>query len=81
MCIKCAGGRPIRVFVNVGGPSVDLGGEEDARAIPSGLIFRPLPFRQGNKEGLISVMLKRGVPVIHLLNVNRLAVRNGLQVR
>jgi poly-gamma-glutamate system protein len=73
-------GKPIRVFVNVGGPLVDLGEEEGRRQIPNGLLLHPLRNVEVREEGIISTMLRRGIPVIHLLNINGLAKRNGLPV-
>jgi len=65
------GGR-IRAFVNVGGGVASLGGAQNARLIPAGLTTR-LAVRNYPNRGVINVLGERGIPVIHLLNVARVA--------
>lgn len=65
-------GRPIRLYVNVGGGVASLGGAQNGRLIPAGLTRR-LARKSYPNHGVINVMADRGLPVIHLLNVERLA--------
>jgi len=65
-------GRPIKLYVNVGGGIVSLGGAQNGRLIPPGLTRR-LASRSYPNRGVINVMAERGLPVVHLLQVERLA--------
>jgi poly-gamma-glutamate system protein len=73
-----AASRPIAVFVNVGGSSINLGSCETARLPPG--ILRRVPGCPAEREGLVHRFAAAGVPVIHLLNVRRLAKEHGLGV-
>ncbi len=72
-----ARGRPLRLYVNVGGGAASLGGAYNERLIPLGL-SRRLPVRNYPKLGVINVLGERGVPVIQLLQVSKLARRFGV---
>jgi poly-gamma-glutamate system protein len=73
---RAAGDRPIAVFVNVGGSTVNVGSCE-RRAIPPGIVRR-LPPCPGEQQGLLHRFSAERIPVIHLLNVRRLAREHGL---
>lgn len=76
---RAAGDRPIRCFVNVGGASVNMGNRGFAARLPNGLV-RPEAV-QGLTEGASGVaaaFLRQGVPVVHLLDMRHLALKNGL---
>ena len=75
---QAAQGRPIRLFVNVGGSSVNVGTCEAAAPRPG--IVRRLPACLPDGQGLLHHFFGEGVPVIHLLNVRRLARDHGLSV-
>jgi len=75
--IAAARGKPIRVYVNVGGGVASLGGAQNGRLIPAGLTFR-LEARNYPKRGVINVFAERGVPVIHLLQAEKLARELGI---
>lgn len=77
---KNSNGKPIKIFVNIGGPLVNLGKEESRRQIPTGLILNPLKTKNNLDEGIISIMLQRGIAVINLLNINGLAMKYGLPI-
>ncbi|RJP76918.1 MAG: poly-gamma-glutamate system protein [Candidatus Zixiibacteriota bacterium] len=66
-----------KVFINVGGGSAVLGSTENGDLIPPGL---SKVYLQKNypSRGLIHEFWEMGVPVIHLLNVDRLANQYGL---
>jgi poly-gamma-glutamate system protein len=72
------GGRPA-VFINVGGGLVSLGAGEGAERHPSGLI-PPGTADARRRPGLIAKMAEAGVPVIHLLDVRKMAREHGLPV-
>ena len=72
------GGRP-SVFINVGGSLPALGNCPQARALPTGLL--PPGIRSaGSGCGLIFHMAAAGVPVIHLLDIRKIARDYGLPV-
>jgi poly-gamma-glutamate system protein len=72
------GGRPA-VFVNVGGSLPALGTCRPARALPTGLL--PPGIRSvGPDCGVIFRMAASGVPVIHLLDIRKIAREYGLPV-
>jgi poly-gamma-glutamate system protein len=72
-------GRPVAAFVNVGGSSVNVGRCDSSR-IPPGLVSR-LPACEDRLQGLAHHFARLGVPVIHLLQVQRLARRYGVSVK
>ena len=78
--VASARGRPIRCYVNVGGGVASLGGAQNGRLIPPGLSAR-LTTRNYPNRGVINVLGERRIPVIHLLQVERLArdydIENG----
>lgn len=69
------GGTP-KAFVNVGGALTSLGGSE-RQVFPAGLI-RQLELPPEPRRGVIARMIADGVPVVHLLDVRKLASRYGL---
>jgi poly-gamma-glutamate system protein len=75
--IAAARRKPIRVYVNVGGGVVSLGGAQNGRLIPAGLTRR-LAARNYPNRGVINVFAERGMPVIHLLQVEKLAQEFGI---
>lgn len=62
----------IKLFINVGGGVASLGSNTNAKTIPSGLQedikLKDIP----DNKGVVYEMAKRSVPVINLLNINRL---------
>lgn len=73
-----AQGQPIRCFVNIGGASANFGDAEDSVAFPNGLVTGVPPLPDGPRKGLIFYFTEKGVPVIHLLNVKKLAQMNKI---
>ncbi|MBI5579083.1 MAG: poly-gamma-glutamate system protein [Deltaproteobacteria bacterium] len=72
------GGRPA-VFINVGGSLPALGNCPQAHALPTGLL--PPDIRSAAPGcGVIFRMAAAGVPVIHLLNIRKIARDYGLPV-
>jgi poly-gamma-glutamate system protein len=78
--VSKARGRPIKLYVNVGGGIASLGGAQNGRLIPPGLTRRLAPHSYPNR-GVINVLADRGVPVVHLLQVERLARQYGITDR
>lgn len=76
--VAAARGRPIKLYVNVGGGLASLGGAQNARLIPAGLTFR-LAARNYPNRGVLNVLAERRIPVIHLLEVERLARELGIR--
>lgn len=75
--VAAARGKPIRLYINVGGGIASLGGAQNARLIPAGLTFR-LAARNYPNHGVINVLSERRVPILHLLEVEKLARRLGI---
>ena len=72
------GGRP-SVFINVGGSLPALGTCRQAHALPFGLL--PPDIRSADPDcGVIFRMAGAGVPVIHLLDIRKIARDYGLPV-
>lgn len=65
-------GKPIALYVNVGGGVASLGGAQNGRLIPPGL-SRRLTTRNYPNRGVINVLGERRIPVIHLLQIEKLA--------
>jgi len=76
-----AGRQPIKAYVNVGGNAASLGVYPASERIAGGLnpggVLLGLP-KAG--EGNAHTFLRRGVPVLNLLDVRSLALRYGLPV-
>ena len=70
--VAAARGKSIRAYVNVGGGVASLGGAQNARLIPPGLTRR-LARRNYPKRGVINVYGDRRIPVIQLLDAEKLA--------
>jgi poly-gamma-glutamate system protein len=74
--LEGARGRPIKAFVNVGGAAANVG-QCDQSKITAGIVRR-IPPCQEQGQGLIHQFLRMRVPVIHLLQVQRLARTYGM---
>ncbi len=79
---EAAGGHPIRAYVNIGGGVASLGTSEVGTLLKPGLnrpeervFLRDLPV-----QGVVYRFLEQGVPVVHLLEIGRLARQYGLPV-
>ncbi|RLE15042.1 poly-gamma-glutamate system protein [Candidatus Aerophobetes bacterium] len=76
---KYTKGDHIKVFVNIGGASANVGTCEHSLKISNGL-QRTLPPCNHSTKGVIFHMAERGIPVIHLLNIRTLAFKYGLPI-
>ena len=74
---KCSKGQPIKAYINVGGGIASLGNTVNGNLIPSGLT-EYFPMRNFPVQGVIIQMGQKGVPIIHLLNINQLLAKYGL---
>jgi len=74
-----AGGKPIRAYVNVGGGTSSVGTRRAKFAFRPG-INTSTPPRAALIDSVMARFLDEGVPVIHFLQVNRMAKRFGLPV-
>ena len=75
--VATARGKPIRLYVNIGGGLASLGGTQNARLIPAGLTFR-LAARNYPNRGVINILAERHVPILQLLEVEKLARQFGI---
>jgi len=73
-------GRPVACFVNIGGATANYGNTAASLDFPNGLVMQPTVMSAHPERGLIFEYAAMGVPVINLLDVRGLAVRNGLPV-
>jgi poly-gamma-glutamate system protein len=70
-------GNPIKAYINVGGGIASLGNTANGKIIPSGLTEH-LPMGNFPVHGVMIQMAKKGIPIIHLLNINQLLAEYNL---
>ena len=75
--VATARATPIRLYVNVGGGVASLGGAQNARLIPAGLTTR-LAAKNYPNRGVLNVLAERRIPVLNLLEVEKLARQFGI---
>jgi poly-gamma-glutamate system protein len=74
---RASGGRPIRLYANVGGTEASLGRSSSVLRLRNG--FLPgVPFDLSRDRGVMARFAERGVRLLTLLNVRDLAVRWGI---
>lgn len=73
------GSRPYDVYVNVGGGLASLGAAANGKLVRPGLNVG-LGLHNFPRKGVMVLMAERGVPVIHMLDIVRLAEENGLPI-
>lgn len=73
-----AGRRPA-AFINVGGSLTSVGDGLEGHRIPTGLLNK-VPAVRNPEQGIIFLMSKRGVPVIHLLKIKSIAAQYGIPI-
>ena len=74
---KQSGEKKIKAFINVGGGIASLGNTINGQLIPSGLTEH-LPMSNFPLHGVIVQMGRKGIPIIHLLNIDQLLTKYGL---
>ncbi|MDD9302709.1 MAG: poly-gamma-glutamate system protein [Desulfobacter sp.] len=78
MDLYTTGGLP-KAFINVGGNVMSMGWVSEAALLDNGLIKR-IPDSSSPQRGTIFRMFEAGVPVIHLINIERLAAAYHLPI-
>jgi len=73
-------GKPIKAFVNIGGATPNYGNTNASITYPNGLVINGPKIPDHPERGLIFEYQNLGVPIIHLLNIRNLAVKNGLPI-
>jgi poly-gamma-glutamate system protein len=74
---RAANGRPIALYVNVGGTTASLGESNAVLHLQSGFV-RPRPFDRSANRGVMARFAEQGVKVLTLLNIRDLAIRWGI---
>jgi poly-gamma-glutamate system protein len=74
---RAAGGRPIALYVNVGGTAASLGQSTAVLHLQSGFI-PARPFDRSDDGGVMARLAAQGVRILTLLNVRDLALRWGI---
>jgi poly-gamma-glutamate system protein len=77
---KAAAGRIIKVFINIGGATPNYGNTIDSLNYPNGLVLNGPEIPDNVERGLIFEYQNLGVPVIHLLDIRDLAIKNRLPI-
>ena len=77
---RSAKGQPIKAFVNIGGATPNYGNTNASITYPNGLVINGPKIPDHPERGLIFEYQNLGIPIIHLLNVRSLAVKNGLPI-
>jgi poly-gamma-glutamate system protein len=70
-------GKPIAAYINVGGSAASVGTPESKRLFKPGLNRKPSA-RALSIDSVMSRFAKRGVPVIHMVQIDKLAQKYGL---
>ena len=65
-------GQRYRMFVNIGGGLANVGSEPNSRLIPEGINHK-LAEKEFEKQGIMMVMAKQNVPVLHVRRIQRWA--------
>jgi poly-gamma-glutamate system protein len=71
-------GRP-GVFVNIGGAQMNVGNYAAEKLLQPGLNF-PAQHSTRPETALTNIFLNQGIPVIHLLHIEQLALENSLPI-
>ncbi len=73
-------GKSIKAFVNIGGATPNYGNTNASITYPNGLVIDGPKIPDHSERGLIFEYQNLGVPIVHLLNIRDLAVKNGLPI-
>lgn len=71
-------GDDIKMFINIGGASSNLGTSSCSLDFPPGLVMSFNRIPEGKERGLIFEYMERGVPVVNLLSVKKLCQMNSI---
>lgn len=75
-----AGKQGIKAFVNIGGATPNYGNTVASITYPNGLVINGPKASDHPERGLIFEYQSRGIPIIHLLNIRDLALKEGLPI-
>ncbi len=78
--VEGAAGTPVKAYVNIGGGTTSVGTKVGKRLFKPGL-NRTLPEGASGLDSVMARFVEDGVPVIHLVNVDQLALRYGLPLQ
>ena len=68
----------VKLFINVGGGVASLGSHNNSRNLPSGFRDNLKHHDFADKQGIVYEMVKQDIPIINLLNIDRLLRRYQL---
>ncbi len=74
---KASAGNELKAFINIGGGIASIGNTVNGKIIPPGLTER-LPMSNFPVRGVMIQMGQNEIPLIHLLNINKLLREYGL---
>lgn len=77
---KNSGNEKFKCFINIGGASANFGNTASSIKFQNGLTIPGKLDIKYTENGLISYYLNKNIPVIHLLNIENLARKSGVQV-
>ncbi|HKK83341.1 MAG TPA: poly-gamma-glutamate system protein, partial [Atribacterota bacterium] len=77
---NASGDKSIKLFVNIGGASANYGNTTASITYPNGLVVSGPEIPDHPERGLIFEYQALGLPVIHLLNIRDLALKNGIPI-
>ena len=72
--------KPIKAFVNIGGATPNYGNTNASITYPNGLVIDGPKIPDHPERGLIFEYQNLEIPIIHLLNIRDLAIKNGLPI-
>ena len=72
--------KPIKAFVNIGGATPNYGNTAASISYPNGLVMNGPKIPDHPERGLIFEYQSLRIPIIHLLNIRDLAVKNRLPI-
>lgn len=75
-----AGEAAIKAYINIGGGTISVGTKVGKKLFRPGL-NRTVPMATGNIDSVMLRFVRSGVPVIHIINVDKLARRYGLPLQ
>jgi len=76
---RAFGGQKPAAFVNVGGTLIAFGHCPETQSLATGLLS-PVPRSKHPRRGVLFRMGEKGVPVIHLLDIKKMALEYGLPI-
>ena len=74
---EAAAGKPVKAFINVGGGVASIGPGVNRKILPAGLSIDLSPDRL-TARSVVAEMAGRKIPIIHLLDIQRIARAYGL---